>query len=70
MRRQGATGPASWNIDVLLEALGHAAPGEVLVIDNGGRRDEACIGDLVVLEAEKADIAGIVIGGFTATVWN
>lgn len=51
------------SIDVFLEALGHAAPGDVLVIDNGGRRDEACIGDLVVLEAEKADIAGIVIWG-------
>lgn len=51
------------SIDVFLEALELAAPGDVLVIDNGGRRDEACIGDLVVLEAEKADMAGIVIWG-------
>ena len=64
-RCAGSARPAQHlgSIDVFLEALGHAAPGEVLVIDNGGRRDEACIGDLVVLEAEKADIAGIVIWG-------
>jgi 4-hydroxy-4-methyl-2-oxoglutarate aldolase len=29
----------------------HAAPGDVLVIDNGGREDEGCIGDLAALEA-------------------
>ncbi len=52
------------SIDVFLEGLEQAAPGDVLVIDNGGRRDEACIGDLVVLEAKKADLAGIVIWGF------
>ena len=27
-----------------------AAPGDVLVVDNGGRLDEACVGDLVALE--------------------
>ena len=39
------------SVDVFLEALSSAGPGDVLVIDNGGRTDEACIGDLVALEA-------------------
>jgi 4-hydroxy-4-methyl-2-oxoglutarate aldolase len=33
------------------------------VIDNGGRTDEACIGDLVVLEARAAGVAGLVVWG-------
>lgn len=40
-----------------------AAPGEVLVIDNGGRTDEACIGDLTVLEVRAGGLAGIVLWG-------
>ena len=36
------------SVDVFLEALGRAEPGDVLVVDNGGRSDEACVGDLVV----------------------
>ena len=51
------------SVDVFLEALGGAQPGGVLVIDNGGRVDEACIGDLVVLEAEAAGLAGLVVWG-------
>ncbi|MFI1658652.1 RraA family protein [Streptomyces sp. NPDC020472] len=51
------------SVDVFLEALTHAAPGDVLVIDNAGRRDEACIGDLAVLEAEAAGVAGVVVWG-------
>jgi regulator of RNase E activity RraA len=35
----------------------------VLVVDNGGRLDEACVGDIVALEAQQAGIAGIVIWG-------
>ena len=27
-----------------------AAPGDILVIDNGGRADEGCVGDLTVAE--------------------
>jgi len=41
------------SVDVFLEAMQGAQPGEVLVIDNGGRLDEGCIGDLTALEAEK-----------------
>ncbi|WP_395701428.1 RraA family protein [Aquabacterium sp.] len=51
------------SIDVFLEALERAHPGEVLVIDNAGRHDEACIGDIVLLEAQAAGLAGIVIWG-------
>jgi regulator of RNase E activity RraA len=51
------------SVDVFLEAFGHAAAGDVLVIDNGGRVDEACVGDLAVLEAEAAEVAGLVVWG-------
>src|SRR5215217_7333566 len=52
------------SVDIFLEALQAAQDGDVLVIDNGGRTDEACIGDLVVLEALGAGIAGIVVWGY------
>ncbi len=51
------------SVDVFLEALQDADKGDVLVVDNGGRFDESCIGDLVTLEAHKAGLAGIVIWG-------
>lgn len=51
------------SVDVLLEAIDDAAPGDVMVIDNGGRLDEACVGDLMVLEAERAGLAAMVVWG-------
>ncbi len=51
------------SVDIFLEALEHASPGEVLVIDNSGRRDEACVGDLIALETKLAGLAGMVIWG-------
>lgn len=51
------------SIDVFFEALEGAVTGEVMVIDNEGRTDEACVGDIVALEAKAAGIAGIVIWG-------
>ncbi|MCX5339004.1 RraA family protein [Streptomyces atratus] len=51
------------SVDVFLEAFGKAEQGDVLVIDNGGRSDEACIGDLAVLEAEAAGVAALVVWG-------
>jgi 4-hydroxy-4-methyl-2-oxoglutarate aldolase len=51
------------SVDVFLEALTGSAAGDVLVIDNGGRVDEACIGDLVALEARGAGLGGIVVWG-------
>lgn len=51
------------SVDVFLEAMEFASPGDVLVIDNGGRKDEGCIGDLTALEARAARLAGIVVWG-------
>jgi regulator of RNase E activity RraA len=51
------------SVDVFLEALESAGPGDVLVVDNAGRLDEACVGDLVALEAQAAGLDGIVIWG-------
>lgn len=51
------------SVDIFLEALEASAPGDVLVIDNSGRRDEACVGDLVVLETKLAGLAGMVVWG-------
>ena len=49
--------------DVFLEAISGASPGDVLVAGNDGRLDEACVGDLVALEAQASGLAGIVIWG-------
>lgn len=51
------------SVDVFLEAYDSAAPGDVLVVDNEGRLDESCVGDLAVLEARGAGLAGVVIWG-------
>ncbi|GAA0285082.1 demethylmenaquinone methyltransferase [Streptomyces polychromogenes] len=51
------------SVDVFLEAFGGAGPGDVLVIDNGGRTDEACVGDLAVLEARAAGVSALVVWG-------
>jgi regulator of RNase E activity RraA len=65
MRCAGRARPARHvgSVDVFLEALTGANPGDVLVIDNGGRLDEACIGDLVALEAMGAGLGGLVVWG-------
>jgi regulator of RNase E activity RraA len=51
------------SVDVFLEACGRAAAGDVLVIDNAGRRDEACVGDLTALEVRLSGLAGMVVWG-------
>jgi regulator of RNase E activity RraA len=51
------------SVDVLLETIDDAPAGAVLVVDNGGRDDEACVGDLMLLEAASAGMAGAVIWG-------
>lgn len=51
------------SVDIFLEAFEAAGPGDALVVDNGGRLDESCVGDLVVLEARAAGLDGIVIWG-------
>jgi regulator of RNase E activity RraA len=51
------------SVDAFLEAFETASPGDVLVVDNGGRLDEACVGDLIALEAQAAGLHGMVIWG-------
>jgi regulator of RNase E activity RraA len=51
------------SVDIFLEAMHAAADGDVLVIDNQGRHEEACIGDLTVLEAQASGLAGMVVWG-------
>jgi regulator of RNase E activity RraA len=51
------------SVDVFLEALDGAESGDVLVVDNGGRIDESCVGDLVAIEVRTAGLGGIVIWG-------
>ncbi len=51
------------SVDIFLEVMKEADNGDVLVIDNGGRSDEGCIGDLIALEAKERGLGGIVIWG-------
>lgn len=51
------------SVDIFLEAIEGAEPGDILVIDNQGRVDEACAGDLVVIEAREAGLGGVLIWG-------
>lgn len=51
------------SIDIFLELFGMAQQGDVVVIDNGGRLDEACIGDIILLEGQSVGIAGFVVWG-------
>jgi regulator of RNase E activity RraA len=65
MRLAGRVCPArhAGSVDVFLEALEQARPGDVLVVDNGGRLGEACVGDLVALEVQSAGLEGMVVWG-------
>ncbi|RTL36048.1 MAG: RraA family protein [Candidatus Melainabacteria bacterium] len=52
------------SVDIFLEALETSDTQEkILVIDNQARQDEACIGDLIVLEAKNAGIKSIIVRG-------
>jgi regulator of RNase E activity RraA len=51
------------SVDIFLEAMQTAEYGDVLVVDNGGRTDEGCIGDLAALEAQTCGLAGMVVWG-------
>jgi regulator of RNase E activity RraA len=48
---------------VFLEAIAASRKGDVLVVDNGGRTDEGCIGDLVIGEAFMSGIAATICWG-------
>ena len=63
-----AAGPArparhAGSTDVFLEAMAAANKGDLLIIDNGGRIDEGCIGDLVVGEALMSGLAATICWG-------
>jgi 4-hydroxy-4-methyl-2-oxoglutarate aldolase len=64
-RVAGRVAPAvhSGSTDVCLEAIAMAVSGDVLVIDNNGRLDEGCIGDLIAGEARMSGLAGIIVDG-------
>lgn len=51
------------SVDSFLEAMGTAERGDILVVDNGGRADEGCIGDLIALESQSSGLAGIIVWG-------
>lgn len=51
------------SVDVFFEALQSATKGTVLCIDNGGRLDEGCIGDLTTLEAMHHGCVAILVDG-------
>jgi 4-hydroxy-4-methyl-2-oxoglutarate aldolase len=51
------------SVDVFFEAMTAAKPGDILMIDNAGRKDEGCIGDLTALEAQAFGIAGMIVWG-------
>lgn len=65
MRLAGPARPVRHHgsVDVFLEAFEGFRGGEALVIDNEGRDDEGCIGDLTVIEAVGARAAGLVVWG-------
>lgn len=66
MRVAGRVLPARHrgSVDIFLEVMRKALPGDVLVVDNEGRTDESCIGDLTVLEAKASGLKGLVVRGY------
>jgi regulator of RNase E activity RraA len=54
----------SGSVDIFLEAMQNADAGDILTIDNDGRRHEGCIGDLTILEAKAVGLGGIALWGF------
>jgi regulator of RNase E activity RraA len=65
IRLAGPVAPVRFggSVRVLSAAIDAAVPGDVLVVDNCGRLDEACVGDLVAAHAFDAGLAGIVVWG-------
>ena len=45
------------------EAINAAAPGDVIVVDNGGRRDVSCWGGILATATHVKGIAGVVVDG-------
>ncbi|HLF16900.1 MAG TPA: RraA family protein, partial [Candidatus Thermoplasmatota archaeon] len=51
------------SVDVFLEAMEGAPKGGLLVVDNGGRLDEACVGDLTAWAARGSGLVGMAVWG-------
>ncbi|GAK01885.1 S-adenosylmethionine:2-demethylmenaquinone methyltransferase [Geomicrobium sp. JCM 19037] len=47
----------------VLEAIGAASPGDVLVIDGKGERNAAIAGDFIIGLAKTKKLSGIVVNG-------
>jgi regulator of RNase E activity RraA len=65
LRLRGPAVPARHcgSVDVFLEAMRDAPKGAILVVDNNGRLDEGCVGDLTAAEVRgRAGIAMAVWG--------
>ena len=51
------------SVDIFLEVMNASSPGTVLVVDNGGRLDEGCIGDLMAVEGLHFKLGAMVVWG-------
>jgi len=51
------------SVDIFLKALHGGQAGDVFVVDNSGRTNEGCVGDLTALETKACGLAGIIISG-------
>jgi 4-hydroxy-4-methyl-2-oxoglutarate aldolase len=51
------------SVDVFLEACHDLLAGDVLLVDDRGRTDRACVGDLTALEVKGAGGSGLVVWG-------
>jgi 4-hydroxy-4-methyl-2-oxoglutarate aldolase len=45
------------------QVLENAKSGDVLVLDNAGRQDESCMGDVMACELRNAGLGGLIIWG-------
>ena len=51
------------SVDIFLEAMLQAKPGDIMCIDDRGRNDQSCIGDLTALEAQSFGIIALLVWG-------
>ncbi len=51
------------SVDIFLEALEQASPGDILLVDDSGRHDRSCVGDMITREVKMAGLSGIVVWG-------
>jgi 4-hydroxy-4-methyl-2-oxoglutarate aldolase len=65
MRCAGRVRPVRFagSVKLLEETLEEAEQGDILVIDNAGRSEEACVGELFARKASHAGLGGIVVWG-------